>query len=126
MSTVDFHWYDPDKTVLRFTVSGRWTWGDLHRQLKRATLWLDTHDRSVSAVIDLRGGERLPAGIVGHVRSLPNSYVHPRADRRMILLGVPDDVRAILRADGDRLMVGEFTLCFAADDAAIGALLSQP
>lgn len=122
---VDFRWND-DKTALHFTCTGAWNWGELHRTLKRATLWLDTHDRPAAAIIDLRAGTRLPAGIVGHVRSLPNSYAHPRADRRMILLGVPDDARSVLQADGDRLMVGDFTLYFAADDAAISSLLSQP
>jgi len=125
MSTVDFNWYDPDKTVLRFTVSGRWTWGDLHRQLKRATLWLDAHDRPVTALIDLRGGERLPAGIVGHVRSLPNSFAHPRASGRLILIGVPHDARAVLQAADDRLTVGDVTLCFVADDDAVSAVLAE-
>lgn len=122
---VDFRWND-DRTALYFTCTGAWNWGEVHRTLKRATLWLDTHDRPVTAILDLRAGERLPAGIVGHVRSLPNSFAHPRASRRMILLGVPDEAQRILQAQDGRITAGDFTIAFAADETAIDALLGQP
>lgn len=121
---VDFRWND-DRTALHFTCTGAWNWGELHRTLKRATLWLDTHDRSVTAIIDLRGGDRLPAGIVGHVRSLPNSFAHPRTSRRMILLGVPEDAQQILQAQDGRITAGDFTIAFAGDDDAVAGLLGE-
>jgi hypothetical protein len=59
------------------------------------------------------------------VRSLPNSFAHPRASRRMILLGVPDEAQRILQAQDGRITAGDFTIAFATDEAAIDALLSQ-
>jgi len=111
--TAAFRWQDADQTRLLFTVTGLWTWGDLHRQLKRAALWLDTHERPVTAVIDLRGGWRLPAGVVGHVRSLPNSFQHPRASGTLIVLGVPNDAQRSLGAVGDQITVGGMIIRFS-------------
>lgn len=84
----DFQWDDPAQTIMRYTADGAWDWNIFHKTLRRSTLRFDEVAHPVSALIDLRGSTKLPAGAVGHLRSLLTSLAHTRFSGRAAVVGV--------------------------------------
>lgn len=98
---VEFCWDNVQKSTMRFNVSKGWNWNDLHKNLARATLWLDQVEHTVDLLIDLRGYP-LPSGAVGHLRSLGKTQ-HRNASGRVVIIGVPDAVVSAITPSADQI-----------------------
>lgn len=120
---VDFVWDDDARTVLRYRASGVWNWNDFHKTVKISTFQFDRLNADIDTIFDLRGSARMPAGAVGHLRTLGKPD-HARRRPRAIVIGADDAVQAqlgavdgVYRADGQQLH-------FVPDDDAAQALLA--
>ena len=106
---IQFDWDNADQTIIRFIATDPWNWNDFHKTMRIASFRLDMVDHPVEMVIDLRQSSKLPAGAVGHIRSLGN-LAHPNARKRLLIIGLDADVAGTLGgADGifqhkDRLL----------------------
>lgn len=121
---VDFEWDDPGKTILRFRATERWDWNEFHKHLRRCTLRIDESDHPVDLIFDLRGTERMPAGSVGHLRSLGKS-IHAQHPPRAVVIGVDDDLQAQLGVSAGALRGVDRLLRFAADDSEAYAIIAD-
>lgn len=88
---VEFAWDNDAQTVLRVTATPLWNWNDFHKALRRATFWLDAVDHTVEIIVDLRHSGKLPAGALGHIRSL-GTAIHPNTEDRMVIIGLDETV----------------------------------
>jgi hypothetical protein len=122
--TITFDWDNPQETVIRLRADGDWNWNDLHKNMRRAAFWLDASDGPVDLVLDLRGGSRLPAGALGHIRSL-GKPIHPNGRPRLIIVGLDESVAGPLGGDDGIYRQGEREIHFVSDDAAVAAILAQ-
>lgn len=120
----DFRWDNPEQTVLRYVADGDWNWNDLHKHLRRSTLWLDTLDHPVETIIDLRSGSRMPGGAVGQLRSL-GKQLHRNSRARTIIMGVPAELQRQLGAVEGVYRTPEQLIRFAATDAEAAAILAE-
>lgn len=120
---VDFDWLNEEKTVMVYTIAGNWNWNDLHKNLRRSTLWWDDVEYPVEVIIDLSGSPKLPAGAVGHLRSI-GVFQHANSPGRAVLVGVPLEVQTALGAHDGVYRDGERELRFAADQAAAQAIIA--
>ena len=83
---VDFVWEDDDKTVIRYRALGQWNWNDFHKTVRISTFQLERLDHAIETLFDLTGSSRLPAGAVGHLRTLGKAD-HERRRPRAIVIG---------------------------------------
>ncbi len=106
---IQFAWDGDSQTVLRFLVTDPWNWNAFHKTMRLATFQLDGVDHPVEMVVDLRQSKKLPAGALGHVRSLGKA-THPNARNRLLFIGLDESIAGPLGgADGiyqrpDRLL----------------------
>jgi hypothetical protein len=94
---INFQWDNDEKTVMRYTVEGDWNWNEFHKTLRRSTLRFDDVSHPVDTIIDLRKGLKLPAGAVGHLRSL-GTKMHPNGVARTVIIGVDRTVQSAIGA----------------------------
>ncbi len=120
----DFRWDNPEQTVLRYVAEGDWNWNDLHKHLRRSTLWLDTLGHPVETIIDLREGKKLPAGAVGQLRSL-GKKTHPNNHARTIIMGVDAEVQRQLGVIDGVYRGKDRLIRFAESDADAAAILAE-
>ncbi len=98
--SIDFQWDNDEKTVIRFVAEDSWNWNDFHKNMRRATFWFDSVPHTVEMVIDLRATTKMPAGALGHIRSL-GKRIHPHGRDRVILIGLDSTLAQTLGgADG--------------------------
>jgi hypothetical protein len=88
---IEFDWENDDQTVLRLVAIDPWNWNDFHKNMRLATFWLDTVDHPVELIVDLRRSETLPAGALGHIRSL-GKPLHPNMRSRLVMIGLDASV----------------------------------
>jgi hypothetical protein len=121
-----------DRSITWFTTAGAWTWAELYRfaNVWRINLGASAVPAAV-AVLDLRGA-RMPAGSVGHVRSLGGAsslFAHQKV-RGLVLLGIDAATQEAVGAQAGLLPGTAFPLWFAADetdaDARARRLLQDP
>ena len=93
----DFRWDNDEKTVMRYVAEGLWNWNEFHKNMRRSTLWFDQVSHPVDVIVDLRGGDRLPAGAIGHLRSL-GTKTHANSTGRAVILGVDGETQRKLGA----------------------------
>jgi len=125
---IHFDWDNDDQTVLRFVATAPWNWNDFHKNMRRATFWLDTVDHPVEIIIDLRQSDALPAGALGHIRSLGNRS-HPNLRSRLVIIGLDESVAGPLGGTDGVYQVGERLIRFVETDdeaqAVIAAWLAE-
>lgn len=120
--SIDFQWDNDEKTVIRYRASGRWNWNDFYKNVNRSLLRFDEVSHPVDVIIDLRGGDRLPAGAVGHLRSI-GSKAHANSTGRAVILGVDAETQHRLGAVDGMYQDSERLLRFVdSDDAAYRVL----
>ena len=96
----DVQWDNDEKTVLRFAAGERWDWNEFHKRMRLSQFMLDRVDHPVEAIIDLSQSVKMPAGAVGHLRSL-GKQDHPNRTPRIVIIGVDPTLRQQLgSADG--------------------------
>ncbi len=121
---VEFAWEDEAKTLLRVTATPPWNWNDFHKALRRATFWLDAIEHSADILIDLRRCGRLPAGALGHIRSL-GVAIHPNSHDRVVIIGLDEAVAGPL-GGADRIYQDDTRLIrFVDTDEEARAVIEQ-
>jgi hypothetical protein len=120
-------WDRPDKTVIRYSGDGVWNWADFHRVMQVSHVNFDQvpGEQPIEAILDLSRTTKLPAGAVGHLRSLA-SRTHPRRTTRFIIIGVDAATQAAMGVQGGEYRLGATLLLFVADEAGARALLDPP
>ncbi|HLU12226.1 MAG TPA: hypothetical protein VK003_21290 [Oceanobacillus sp.] len=113
----DFRWDNDDKTIMRYVASGAWNWNEFHKNMRRSTLWFDQVSHPVDVIVDLRGGNKLPAGAIGHLRSL-GTKIHANSTGRAVILGVDAETQRKLGAVDGVYDAGERQLRFVETDEA--------
>jgi hypothetical protein len=117
-------WDDEAKTVIRYVAEGVWNWNDLHKHAKLATFGLNTVQHPVETIFDLSRSIRLPAGAVGHLRSL-GKRDHPNRQPRILIIGVDPAVQQQLGAQDGVYRAADQLIRFAADEAEAQRILAQ-
>jgi hypothetical protein len=64
--TVD--WYDDTKTIVLYSMEGRWTWDELYPEYHKAIAMEKAQPHRVDVVIDLSTTHHLPVNVLTHVR----------------------------------------------------------
>lgn len=95
---VEFDWDNEAQTILRFTAVTPWNWNDFHKTMRRATFWLDSVNHPVEMMLDFRQTTKLPAGALGHIRSL-GTAIHPNSSNRLVIIGLDESVAGSLGGD---------------------------
>jgi hypothetical protein len=67
---VEIHWDNPEKTVVRMEMIGRWTWEEAYTGSKVGYEMLDSVPHRVNIIIDLRQSKGIPVNSLTHARSM--------------------------------------------------------
>jgi hypothetical protein len=89
--SVHVEWDNPEKTAVRWTYVGRWTWGEYDDALKVANSLLETVDHPVDYITDVRQMGILPADVVKRVKS--EYLVLPEKVRYLLAVGFDTNLR---------------------------------
>jgi len=119
-----FQWENPERTVIRYSAQGRWDWNEFHKNIRRSTLWFDEVSHPVDAIIDLRGGARMPAGAVAHLRSVGKPH-HANSTGRVLILGVDPEIQKHLGAVDGVYRDGAREIYFCDTDEQAQAILER-
>lgn len=119
---VEFAWDNDEKTVVRVVTVMPWNWNDFHKAMRRASFLLDTVHHDVDLLIDLRQSVKLPAGALGHIRSL-GAAIHPNNPDRAVIIGLDKSIAGPL--GGDTYSDGTRLLRFVETDEEARAILEQ-
>lgn len=122
--SIEFHWDNDDKTVIRFVMAGDWNWNEFHKNLRRSTFWFDSAPPGVETIMDFRGSHRLPAGAMGHIRSL-GKRIHPHGQDRVIIIGLDAAVAAPLGGANRTYSDGQRLIRFVDSDEEAQAVLAE-
>ncbi len=112
---IHFDWDNDDKTIMRYRVEGLWNWNEFHKTLRRSTLRFDEVSHPIDTIIDLRKGVKLPAGAIGHLRSLGTKN-HPNGVARTVIIGVDPTLQTAIGAVGGLYWDDGRMIHFAASD----------
>ena len=115
-------WDNDEKTVLRVNAVDRWNWNDFHKNMRVATFWLDTVDHVVEVIVDFRQSAKLPAGALGHIRSL-GGQIHPNSRNRIIIIGLEESVSKLLGGDDGIYQTGSRLIRFVENDEEAQAVI---
>jgi hypothetical protein len=97
---IELRWDNDDKTVIRLVATDSWNWNDFYKTMRQAATWFYAVLHPVELVIDLRGTTKMPAGALGHIRSLGKRIAPPGHDR-VLLIGLESGlVQTLGGADG--------------------------
>ncbi|HLV34584.1 MAG TPA: hypothetical protein VKY59_05715 [Spirillospora sp.] len=121
---VEFAWDNDEKTVVRVVATMPWNWNDFHKAMRRASFLLDTVQHDVDLLIDLRQSVKLPAGALGHIRSL-GAAIHPNNPDRAAILGLDKSIAGPLGGDEGSYSDGTRLLRFVDTDEEARAILEQ-
>ena len=77
-------WDNDEKTIIRYTYQGQWTWDELAAVLEEAYALLDTVDHPVDFIIDLRQSVLLPKDALRHGERVAQA-VHPNEGRSVVV-----------------------------------------
>jgi hypothetical protein len=67
---VSVEWDNEEKTIVRFTYTGKWTWDDFYKYVKEANDLMDTVNYRCVSIIDMSKSNFLPLGASVHVRNI--------------------------------------------------------
>jgi hypothetical protein len=79
-------WDNEEKTLIRQTYSGRWTWDDVRMTIDKCQQMLDSVDHKVNFISDLRQSQTmLPPGATVQFSWLSNYLRHPKMGKSVIV-----------------------------------------
>lgn len=89
--SVHVEWDNPDKTAIRWTFVGRWTWGEYDDALKIALSLLESANHPTDYIVDVRQMGILPPDVVKRVKA---QYLQqPEKLRYLIAVGFDANLR---------------------------------
>ncbi len=74
---INLEWDNPDKTVLRMDVIGRWTWDEMYQASHEGYKMLDAVPHRVCSLIDFSASQGIPSNAITHARNMMGKQ-HPR------------------------------------------------
>jgi hypothetical protein len=96
---ISVNWDNPEKTVLTYTIHGRWTWEELYAALDEGRNLMDlTSYPHVDFIVDMTDCNLLPANALSHFARM-SSKPHPKSGQ-MVMAGATTFVRALLNVLG--------------------------
>jgi hypothetical protein len=63
-------WYDLDKTIVLYTIEGKWTWDELYPEYEKALAMEKAQPHRVDVVIDMTASTHLPMSVLTHMRHI--------------------------------------------------------
>jgi stage II sporulation SpoAA-like protein len=79
-------WDNEEKTLIRQTYSGRWTWDDIRAMIETCQQMLDSVDHKVNFIGDLRQSQTmLPPSATVQFSWLSNYLRHPKMGKSVIV-----------------------------------------
>ena len=83
---ISVDWDNAEKTIMRFVYEGKWTWEAFYETIERANQMMDTVERPVVSIIDMRKSSFLPYGAAIHIRNvIRKSQSHNNSDISVFL-----------------------------------------
>jgi hypothetical protein len=68
--TVSVEWDNEEKTIVRFTYTGKWTWDEFYIHVKQANELMDTVAYRCVSIVDMSKSKHLPPGAAVHIRNI--------------------------------------------------------
>ena len=88
-------WDNPERTLIRYQFEAPWSWNDFSAAVDEATKMLDSADRQVRMIIDVRNASMLPTGALEKFRGIDQQEPHSNLDKTlMAFVGANVFVRA--------------------------------
>ena len=79
-------WDNEEKTIIRQTYVGYWTWDDIQGMVEACQQMLDSVDHKVNFISDLRQSQTmLPPGVTAQFSWLTNYLRHPKMGKSVIV-----------------------------------------
>lgn len=69
-SHIRVEWDNQEKTVVRFTYTGKWTWDEFYIHIKKTNEMMDTVDHICVSIVDMSNSGNLPLGASVHIRNI--------------------------------------------------------
>jgi hypothetical protein len=69
MMTVYADWDNTEKTVMRWTFEGDWTWDEYYSVRKTTNQQISAQKHPVYLIVDMRASSALPSGVLMHARN---------------------------------------------------------
>lgn len=85
-------WDNPQKTIIRQTFSGNWTWEELYIVSDTITEMLDAVTYPVDLLLDLRNAPSLPTNALAHIRLLDREH---RNQGKIVAVGLNAIIQVI-------------------------------
>lgn len=67
---IQVDWDNPEKTIVRFIYTGKWTWDEFYEVITRANEMMDTVEKPVVSIIDQTASPYLPPNAALHIRNV--------------------------------------------------------
>jgi hypothetical protein len=77
-------WQDAEKTALRWTFEGKWTWEEYYKALDQNNALLDAIDNKVDLIINMENTNHVPPGYVSQFRRI--AQFHPQVDFAILIM----------------------------------------
>lgn len=74
MTNIEIGWDNEDKTVMRCTYQGQWTWQEFYVATEQSHQMMDTVDHPVDILVDMRASAQIPQGAVTQFRRIANTW----------------------------------------------------
>ncbi len=84
--SVEVEWDNPERTILRYTVIGHWTWEEFYAARDRARGLADEVALTkIDTIIDIRVGSIFPHNSLMHFRDM-SSEAHPKLENGSVVV----------------------------------------
>ncbi len=84
--SVEVEWDNPERTILRYTVIGHWTWEEFYAARDHARVLADeVAQTKIDAIIDIRIGSMFPRNSLTHFRDMPED-AHPKLENGTVVV----------------------------------------
>lgn len=87
-------WDNPEKTILRQTYTGRWTWNQFYAASEQTRDLMDSVDHRVDILIDMRHSSTLPQNAMSHIGVVERRH---RNQGRIVAVGVNQLIQLMFR-----------------------------
>lgn len=101
---IDLYWDNKEQTVMLCEFNGDWSWDELHAVLRTIKQLSVERGRVFGAIVDVRGGLRLPGGTIFNREALTNFrkmlQLDPEGKGPVVIVGMNPMIRTIFDTAG--------------------------
>jgi len=91
-------WDTEEKSIVRYEVSGRWTWDEMYQAILEAHALADSVTYKVEAIVDMSNTRHVPGGASPHAKNMLGT-THPNMGR-VVIVGAGTYLRLLLETFG--------------------------